>query len=352
MAQITPGENVGIIAAQSLGERQTQNTLSSFHRSGLISGTSGVPRFNALLAASKTPKSVNVRFTLKKNDSINSLQDAWKHAGHDLLNVNFKSLVKSCTVDEQSAQVFIIFDPFKMIKHNITIHKLEKILSEFEIDEIFISSPIEIRFHIAEVRKFDLEQWPAIEMIHIQGIEDVHELLIYPENNDYRCIASGNKSFNELIQRTDITDVKSIISDNVWDLYDKFGIEACKNYLRNAIHNCVCSDGSYIDKCHTKLLSDLMCAKGTVLSVSRYSVRSRTSPLARASFEETLTNLLESGLKGEDDLLKSVSSSIITSRLSGSGTGAVDVIYDPNFKQIHEDLVKEFFSNSEKFLVK
>ena len=57
---IKPGENVGIICAQSIGEKFTQSTLNTFHKAGLlISGaTKGIPRVQELLNISKNPKSI------------------------------------------------------------------------------------------------------------------------------------------------------------------------------------------------------------------------------------------------------------------------------------------------------
>ena len=49
------GEAVGVVGAQSLGEKQTQLTLNSFHQAGLSLATvvQGVPRFLELLNTSK-----------------------------------------------------------------------------------------------------------------------------------------------------------------------------------------------------------------------------------------------------------------------------------------------------------
>ena len=60
---VQPGTNVGIIAAQSIGERFTQSTLNIFHQAGLlISGaTKGIPRVEELLNASKNPKRIFYR---------------------------------------------------------------------------------------------------------------------------------------------------------------------------------------------------------------------------------------------------------------------------------------------------
>ena len=42
---MSPGEAVGITMAMSIGERQTQMTLNTFHKAGLTSATvQGVPR--------------------------------------------------------------------------------------------------------------------------------------------------------------------------------------------------------------------------------------------------------------------------------------------------------------------
>ena len=52
---IQPGEMVGIVAAQSMGEPLTQMTLSSFHKSGSgVAGLQGTPRIRELLGYTTT----------------------------------------------------------------------------------------------------------------------------------------------------------------------------------------------------------------------------------------------------------------------------------------------------------
>ena len=65
-ACIAPGESVGILCAQSIGERQTQMTLNTFHAAGMTNDTvvTGVPRFLELLNASKDPKLSSTRSVL------------------------------------------------------------------------------------------------------------------------------------------------------------------------------------------------------------------------------------------------------------------------------------------------
>ena len=56
-ARIQPGEMVGVLAAQCLGEGTTQLTLNTFHLAGIASHANlGVPRLEELLHCSKNPK--------------------------------------------------------------------------------------------------------------------------------------------------------------------------------------------------------------------------------------------------------------------------------------------------------
>jgi DNA-directed RNA polymerase II subunit RPB1 len=63
-----PGEQVGIIAAQSIGEPSTQMTLNTFHLAGVAAKsnvTRGVPRLKELLKVTQNPKAISLTVTLK-----------------------------------------------------------------------------------------------------------------------------------------------------------------------------------------------------------------------------------------------------------------------------------------------
>jgi len=63
-----PGEYVGIIAAQSIGEPSTQMTLNTFHLAGVASKsnvTRGVPRLKELLKVTQNPKAVSLTIPLR-----------------------------------------------------------------------------------------------------------------------------------------------------------------------------------------------------------------------------------------------------------------------------------------------
>jgi DNA-directed RNA polymerase II subunit RPB1 len=71
---VAPGEMVGMIAAQSIGEPTTQMTLNTFHFAGVASKSNvsfGVPRIEEILSLSDNPKNPSITIYLKKEEEQN-----------------------------------------------------------------------------------------------------------------------------------------------------------------------------------------------------------------------------------------------------------------------------------------
>ena len=71
-ALVNPGEMVGILAAQSIGEPTTQMTLNTFHLAGVASKsnvTRGVPRVEEILSLSDNPKNPSMTVFMKNEDA-------------------------------------------------------------------------------------------------------------------------------------------------------------------------------------------------------------------------------------------------------------------------------------------
>jgi DNA-directed RNA polymerase II subunit RPB1 len=70
---VAPGEMVGMIAAQSIGEPTTQLTLNTFHSAGVASKsnvTRGVPRIEEILSLSENPKNPSLTIYLNKDEEM------------------------------------------------------------------------------------------------------------------------------------------------------------------------------------------------------------------------------------------------------------------------------------------
>ena len=65
--QVQPGEMVGALSAQSLGEPATQMTLNTFHYAGVSAKnvTLGVPRLKEIINVSKKPKTPSLTVFLR-----------------------------------------------------------------------------------------------------------------------------------------------------------------------------------------------------------------------------------------------------------------------------------------------
>lgn len=67
-SMVNPGEMIGSIAAQSLGEPATQMTLNTFHFAGVSAKnvTLGVPRLKEIINVSKNIKTPSLRIFLQE----------------------------------------------------------------------------------------------------------------------------------------------------------------------------------------------------------------------------------------------------------------------------------------------
>ena len=74
-ALVHPGEMVGVVAAQSIGEPSTQLTLNTFHHTGISSKTNvtrGVPRIEEILRLTKNPKNPSMTVFLHPLDEAHN----------------------------------------------------------------------------------------------------------------------------------------------------------------------------------------------------------------------------------------------------------------------------------------
>ena len=105
-ALVHPGEMVGIVAGQSIGEPTTQLTLNTFHMSGVSSKsnvTLGVPRIEEILRLTSNPKNPSLTVHLKPMEE----QDADKAA-------IYATMMEHTRLVDVVANVQICFDPNPM----------------------------------------------------------------------------------------------------------------------------------------------------------------------------------------------------------------------------------------------
>lgn len=365
---INIGESIGIIAAQSIGEKNTQQTLNTFHKAGLKNAaiSSGVPRFQELLNATKNPKIINHKIYFKKNTN---LYDMKKMVGHKIIGFKISDISTSINVimnkkkekwyesfsilqdvDLQNLNhcVQIKFCKNKLYEYRISLSYICKKIKETYSDLICIFSPLNksqidifaemgqitmpenisnidnIRLYLEEVVQIHIKN------IIVTGISGINEIFWLKEENEWIIDTNADTSYLldngfKKILRMNIVDFKRTISNNVWDIYYVLGIEAAREFLITELKSIM--DG--ISECHVKLLVDRICFNGTISSISRYTLKKSSSgPIAKASFEETLENILSSAANSSIEQVKGASASILCGKQCLLGTGFFKVGLD------------------------
>lgn len=106
-----PGEMVGIIAAQTIGENSTQLVLDSFHSSGTVAAvkaTSGVPRFKELLSVSKNIKTPILTIHLK--DDIGAVYNPVEDADGNIADARVQQAKERAIKVMQSLEITRLVD--------------------------------------------------------------------------------------------------------------------------------------------------------------------------------------------------------------------------------------------------
>jgi len=162
---VAPGEMVGCIAAQSIGEPMTQLTLDQFHKSGIGKRsklTSDVPRLKEIFAVTAHPKTpsntiiLNPKY-LNKTDHIKCLNQAQ----------NFLDRIQYTTFNDVLTDKYdIIFDPNDDAKTDVKAdQQWLKELAEFEDDdEETLDTPWVIRYVLnsEKIRNLNLDNTSII----------------------------------------------------------------------------------------------------------------------------------------------------------------------------------------------
>jgi DNA-directed RNA polymerase II subunit RPB1 len=112
-------------------------------------------------------------------------------------------------------------------------------------------------------------------------------------------------------------------SNDIWEIYNLFGIEAVRAYIVEELTQLMPT----IHRTHITLLADRMTVSGRLRSISRYTRKhEHSSVLSKATFEETLSGFLRSGMMNEVDTVNGSSASIICGRIPKVGTGLNDLM--------------------------
>ena len=392
-ALVEPGEMVGPIAAQSIGEPATQMTLNTFHFAGVSEKsnvTRGVPRLKELLHISKSIKAPsltifldddnryikNNALNIKKKIELTSLKDLTKsmrifYDPHDyntnveddreLLQIYrvFNEMDTVLNENREGSEWVIRFelDKQKMMDNDITMedvyHRINMVYSD-DISCVYSddnSSKLIFRIRLLRLKKADPEKLNDLtalkayaknmrDKIIIKGITDINSVSMFINKENFVHKNKGYEQKDEWVLDTSGINLMEVlrfpgvdpnrtISNDIYEVYEMFGIEAAKRVLMKEIKDVIKGGGSYVNYRHLSLLVDTMTNRGYLMSIDRFGInRGNIGPLAKCSFEETTDQLFKASIFGELDKLNGVSSNIMMGQIPKCGTGESDILID------------------------
>jgi len=389
---VAPGEMAGIIAAQSLGEPTTQMTLNTFHLSGVAakSGmTRGVPRLKELLKVTQNPRATSLTIYLRPD--IRNVKEEARRLAQEMEFTMLKDLVTvsriyydprdSATLITEDQEWLSFFSAFeqeaaaaaqkspwiirleldreKMFNKNITMEDISFVLRKAMAVEVAYTDhnstnmvfrirlgfnkpdskvPLDDLSLVKQAQNRLLTQtlvrgMPGLRSVSFRKVTDESYEKNPANDNRYEPVEqfvldTFGTNFLDVLVHPDVDGTK-LISNHVHDIYENLGIEAARQILFREIFG-LFEQAAPVNYRHVAILCDSLCNRGRLMSADRIGVnkKTKTGPLAKASFEQTEDIMLRAALFGEMDPVTGVSANIMTGQPIRGGTTFTQVLLD------------------------
>ncbi|MDI1496282.1 MAG: DNA-directed RNA polymerase subunit A' [Cenarchaeum symbiont of Oopsacas minuta] len=332
-AKVEPGQAVGIVTAQSLGEPGTQMTLRTFHFAGIRERnvTLGLPRLIELVDARKKPNTPTMDIYLDE-ESKGSREKAINIA-RNVLQTKVNVLVGEMDTD-YATEIKITLNPTRLTERGCTIQDVVDALTsnkKFKIEEYD---------NILILKLVEESDAPTVITIRnkvlnttVKGVPDITRVTMV-QNDGQWVIQTTGSNLTKVLAVPGI-DRKNVRTNNVFEIAGTLGIEAARNALINELHNTLADQGLEVDLRYIMLVSDLMCSRGYMQQIGRHGIAgTKDSVLARAAFEITVPTIARAALSGETEQLKGVTENVIVGSNIPIGSGTVDLYMQVAKKKI------------------
>jgi len=328
-ALIDPGEAVGTITAQSLGEPSTQMTLRVFHYAGVreYNVTLGLPRLIEIVDARKQPETPIMEIYL--NDDVNYDLEKVKEIARQIESTSIENVTEELGIDYSEGIVTLKLDEKMISDKGISVEQVIKVLNELNIGGVGVSAedPYKLQIFLSEefIDPIKIEKLRTkILQARVKGIKGIKKTIIQRRGDEYVIIAEGSNL--EEVMRVKGINWRKVYTNNIHEIERVLGIEAARAAIIREIKNTLEDQGLDVDIRHIMLLADMMTWTGHVRQVGRMGIAGeKPSVLARATFETTVQKLVEASVAGEEDLLPSVTENVIIGQIVPVGTGLVRV---------------------------
>ncbi|ORY05979.1 beta and beta-prime subunits of DNA dependent RNA-polymerase [Basidiobolus meristosporus CBS 931.73] len=335
-AQIAPGEMVGTIAAQSIGEPATQMTLNTFHYAGVSSKnvTLGVPRLKEIINVAKNIKTPSLSVYLTP-DCARNMENA-KKVQVALEHTTLRKITSTTEIyydpdpantvieeDQEFVKAYyeipddeidisrvspwllrIELDRNMMLDKNLTMNEVSNRISQsFEGDLLCINNDDNSEKLIIQCRILNEEgddkdmndnrveedtflkriETHMLDSVSLRGIPKISRVFMVEKKNTYIKANGEFDSRDEWVLETDGSnlhgvmyqdgvDSRRIYSNNCVEIMEVLGIEATRAAILKELRNVIEFGGSYVNYRHLALLVDVMTSRGHLMAITRHGI--------------------------------------------------------------------------------
>ncbi|MDH5782606.1 MAG: DNA-directed RNA polymerase subunit A' [Candidatus Bathyarchaeota archaeon] len=319
-ALVEPGEAVGIVAAQSMGEPGTQMTLRTFHYAGVREQnvTLGLPRLIEIVDARRMPSTPIMSIYLDKKNRASERKAT--EVAREIICTTLEDITKAMYVDPELGEVAIQLDSTMMEDRGVTLEHLQEALHlpncilRMEKDKLYLKP-----------KKIDPKKLlDKVSNHHIKGVPSIGRVLVTEEKGEW-VIRTDGSNLPRALQIAGVDPTRTV-ANNIHEIAKTLGIEAARNVIIKEAVGVLEEQGLDVDIRHVMLAADIMTATGEVRQIGRHGISGKkASVLARAAFEITVPNIVEASIRGESDPLKGVTENVIVGQSIPIGTGLVDL---------------------------
>ncbi len=320
---VEPGEAVGTVAAQSIGEPGTQMTLSTFHYAGVaeMNVTLGLPRIIEIVDVRRIPSTPVMTVHLEeeyKNDPRKAKEIATR-----IEETKVKDITKKILMDVINMEVMLEFDQEILSKQNLTFEEVFKKIDALKKTKSVDKENMKIVLDPGNVSLMKLRKFMTrVKNIKLKGVKGIERALIRKEEEGYVIYTEGSNLTGVL--KIKGVDYKRTTTNDIREIYSVLGIEAARNAIIKEITSVLEEQGLEVDQRHIMLLADQMTKNGELSSIGRHGLSGeKSSVLAKAAFEVTTAHLFEAGKSGAEDDLGGVTENVIVGQPIPVGTGIV-----------------------------
>jgi DNA-directed RNA polymerase subunit A' len=337
-----PGEAVGVVTAQSIGEPGTQMTLRTFHFAGVKERnvTLGLPRLIELVDARKKPVTPTMDIYLDKEHRVS--REKALEVAQQIIFTKVGDLILKTDTDYTGVISFHLSEE-KLNERGCNFKDVYEVLkgSKKKYDISMNEKKYFIKVTMPEESDAQLILTLKNKLLNarVKGVPDIERVTIVKQDEEWIIQTAGSNLAKVL--SIDGVDTSRSTTNNVYEIWQTLGIEAARTALIKEITNTLEEQGLEVDTRHIMLVADLMTSKGHLQQIGRHGIAgTKTSVLARAAFEITVPTIARASLEGQVEALKGVTENVIVGATVPVGTGMVDLymsVKEENGKENRKD---------------